>query len=70
MAYQSHFLIVAMDMFAVLSHNVNKNKKERGIKGNSMKWVKIRWWLHFVISKPLKETRENVVYNINIINQF
>jgi hypothetical protein len=26
-----------MDMFAVLSHNVNKNKKERGIKGNSMK---------------------------------
>lgn len=37
MAYQSHYLIVAMDMFAVLSHNVNKNKKERGIKGNTMK---------------------------------
>lgn len=37
MAYQSHYLIVAMDMFAVLSHNVNKNKKEREIKGNSMK---------------------------------
>lgn len=49
MAYQSHFLIVAMDMFAVLSHllielfidNINKNKKERRIKGNNMRGVEI-----------------------------